>query len=147
MKIILNNPPIDINVAETILNKFDSSFIPPLSQRLDLHQYAEKLSKNAVWLLAYNHNTIVGHSAVYMNQKNYAYISSIAVLKEMQKQGIGNALWDRIELEAKKRNIYNITLNVYHNNLMGIQFYKKHSCIAIADENGWFTMNKQLGKS
>jgi len=146
MKIIMEKPPVEETMIERILTTFDSEFIPPISLRVDLHQYAVKLAKSAVWFLAYENTYIIGHCAVYMNQKNFAYISSLAIKSEMQGNGIGSALWDSLEEEAIKRGIHYITLKASKENKNSIRFYEHHSCKIVSENEGWLTMIKDIMK-
>lgn len=145
MEIVRKEPPNLGKEIEAVVRAFDGVFMPPLSQRVDLHSYAEKLAQNANWILVYEEGDLVGHCAAYMNRGSCAYISSIAVRPGMQGRGIGGILWEYLEQEARGKGICRIELKVAKANLTGIQFYQYHKCKAIGEEDGWIMMGKEIG--
>jgi GNAT superfamily N-acetyltransferase len=96
----------------------DAMFVPPLSERLDIDQYAEKLAARAVRFEAWSESALVGLVAVYCNDAciRTAFVSSVSVLPAMRAHGIGSKLMSecinyvrrvdywRIELEVDVRN-------------------------------------------
>lgn len=144
MNIVTEYPPTSQNNIEAILRDFDAVFDPCLSKRVKIEDYANKLAKNAIWFYVYDQERITAHCAVYMNQPDNAFISSIAVKKEMQGRGIGDCLWECVEKEAKQRGIYRIRLSVMKTNLSGILFYTKHDCSILEDSGEWLMMEKFL---
>lgn len=144
MHIVTEYPPNSPNAIEAVLRDFDTMFEPCLSERVKIKEYAEKLAENAVWFLVYEQEAVMAHCAVYMNQPEDAFISSIAVRKEMRGTGIGGCLWNCVEKEAKRRGVSRIRLEVIKTNLSGIHFYKKQMCRIIEDCGKWLVMEKKL---
>lgn len=144
MHIVTEYPPNSQSAIEALLGEFDAMFEPCLSERVKIKEYAKKLAENAVWFLAYEQEAILAHCAVYMNQPENAFISSIAVRKEMRGKGIGDCLWKSVEKEAKQKGVSRIRLEVIKTNLSGIRFYKKQGCQILEDSGKWLVMEKKL---
>lgn len=143
-EIVTKNPPLKTEEVVSLLKEFDEEFIPCLSQRTDLPAYAARLAERAVWIFAYEQGAIIGHCAAYMNQKDCAFISSIAVKHTMRGQGIGSLLLKRTQEEALARGMTRIALKAYDKNEAGIRFYERHGCRVSAREGEWLTMCKEI---
>jgi ribosomal protein S18 acetylase RimI-like enzyme len=129
MKITIYNSN-DRDVIFELIKELDNSFTPPLSQRVDLELFFEKISKNALGIIAWNNTEEpIETLFVYCNdkEKNYAYIPYLAVNKTYQGKGIGKALLGYMENELKKRNI--ISVGLHSNNPIAIHLYKKSSYV------------------
>lgn len=144
MDMVTVYPPVSQTIAEEVLRMFDTEFEPRLSERVNMQDYAKKLAHNAVWFLVYEQDVIVAHCAVYMNQPEDAFISSIAVKQEVRGKGIGGCLWACVEQEAVQRGMCRILLRVMKTNLSGIRFYKDHACSILEDGGGWFMMERRF---
>lgn len=144
MEIVTEYSPHQEDSILELLKDFDAEFVPRLSQRIDLLEYAKKLAQNAVWFLAYDEGNIIGHCAAYMNRPEYAYISSIAVKKKVRLRGIGDCIWECVEREAVNRGMQSILLEVRRTNITGIRFYQKHVCSILSLRGEWMTMKKDL---
>ena len=93
---------------------------------------------NAIFLVAIQEKLVVGYLLALILDKPWRKITpicsldEIGVLDSFQHQGIGKALFTALKKECKKRNIHNITLNVYTKNTKAIKFYKKMGCHTIS---------------
>ncbi|GEL15036.1 GNAT family N-acetyltransferase [Pediococcus cellicola] len=75
-----------------------------------------KLMQKATFLLAIDHEGIVGFLGL-MDR----YIAGLFVREDVQNQGIGTQL-----IEAAKKAVSPLTLDVYEKNDRAIKFYKSH---------------------
>lgn len=83
----------DTKIILDLLNEFNDYFIPRISDRVNLEEYAAKLSSNATLLVAKEGNINIGFSAFYFNPKpKDTYLSLIAVNHNYQKHGVGGGL-------------------------------------------------------
>ena len=144
MEIAAYYPPVEIKKVETILKQFDTVLVPALSQRVDIKDYAWKLAQNAVMFYVHEKEKVLGHCAVYTNNQSCTYISSIAVMPEVQGKGIGRILWECVEKEACIRGISKIKLEVYGKNITAVRFYQEQGCRVICKKENWLTMIKDL---
>ena len=76
----LLNKASELEIAKHLLH-CDADFIPPLSNRIDINKYAQKIASRATRFEAWSDSTLVGLVAAYCNdQENHiAYITSVSV--------------------------------------------------------------------
>ena len=114
----------------------DKEFYPPLSERVNLPAYANKLALKAVNLFVVEDGRDVAHAAFYCDDQcsKIAYLSSIGVLPEFHGSGVaGNLLvkvFDRCLAEEMKL----INLEVDFANLKAVKFYEKYGFRFISDK-------------
>jgi ribosomal protein S18 acetylase RimI-like enzyme len=117
----------------------DADFVPPLSTRAELGDYAQKLASKATRFEAWSNDTLVGLVAAYCNdQANHtAYITSVSVLKKWSGQGIAARLVNVCIDHAKDAGMHKISLQVAQANAPAIRLYKK-SGFALSQASGPF---------
>ncbi|MBF6617769.1 MAG: GNAT family N-acetyltransferase [Candidimonas sp.] len=110
---------------ETHLLACDAAFIPPLSERLSIQSFAQKIATCAVRFEAWSGGVLIGLLAVYCNNvvQRRAFITSVSVDAEWRGKDIAQQLLEtavnyveslafrRIDLEVDYRNAR--ALNVY----------------------------------
>jgi ribosomal protein S18 acetylase RimI-like enzyme len=117
-----------------ILNYFDSYFIPPISQRLDMNEFASKLASNATILLAKNKVKIAGFTAFYFNETpKFSYLTLLAVDLDFQGVGIGSIMVEKMISYCEQKLSAGIELEVRENNIPMLKVYK-HFGFKIKDE-------------
>lgn len=133
--------------AKQYLNDFlcavDKDFIPALSERVNIAEYAEKLAQYGENLLYCEDNQIVAMVSAYMNRE-IAYLSSIAVKRGAQNKGIGGIVLKKTEEKAKTLGCRSLQLKTHSNNLKAISFYEKNGYKKLEKENEWILMGKEL---
>ncbi len=102
--------------------------MPPLSQRVSIEDYAEKLAERAVNLVAFNGFCDQGHAAIYVNDAGggTAFISSICVLPKYRRDGIAASLLEGCLGEARLHAMREVRLEVERSNSRAIAFYLRH---------------------
>ncbi len=83
------------DVFLNFLKAVDGDFSPPLSQKTDLQEYADKMYKNAELFCEYlPSGEIKGLVAMYANdrERQYAYITLVVVSSLHREQGIATRL-------------------------------------------------------
>lgn len=131
------------------LMKIDASFNPILSTKVDIVSYSKKLSKLANVFFARLDNTDIGIVAFYMNfDSKKAYITSIGVLPEYQKKGVGKYLLDLVVNHTQENNMTYLELEVDSVNTAAIKFYGRNGFIPStsleASNNNSYYMVKYL---
>jgi len=107
-----------------ILTHYDDYFIPKISYRKNLIDYAKKLSSNATFILAKNKNSIVGFAAFYFNPApQAAYLALIAVDNNFQGLGIGKSLIYKLIEYCTMHNSAGILLEMRAKNFKLLKFY------------------------
>ena len=109
------------------LRKCDGDFNPPLSQQVDIKDYARKIKLNAVLFEAWSNNTLVGLVAIYCNDKEQrtAFVTSVSVLKNWTGNGIAMELMAIFLEKMQNIGVKKISLEVGVNNHSAINLYEK----------------------
>lgn len=123
----------------------DDSFIPPLSTRISLTDYAKKIFNNAVTFEAWDHKQLVGLIAAYFNKEtNTGFITNVSVIKAHMSAGIASELLRSCMDYALVGQYTDIKLEVFKNNIPAIHFYKKYNFIQTSIKDDYITMNLHL---
>lgn len=123
---------------ENFLYKVDAYFIPRLSERVCIKDYACKLAKYAETVFFINSNEDIASCSVYCNRE-IAYISSIAVKPEYMRRGVGERLIDEVKKNVRlKCNAIELHVCVY--NRQAINFYLANDFIKEHIKEDWIKM-------
>lgn len=109
------------------LSENDLIFISPLSERLDIKNFAVKLNKFAVHFCARQNNELVGFSAGYFNNMvtRIGFISTFSVVRELQGKGEAKRLLNLIIEYGIIKEFKQIRLQVYISNPTAIKLYSE----------------------
>lgn len=109
------------------LKKVDFSFPIPLSRKVDLDEYADKLLEKATLCCEYKENELVGLVAGYTDNlvNNLAYIALVGVTENAQHQGIASGLVKEFCKVCNNKKIYKVHLYTDATNIKAIRMYKK----------------------
>lgn len=126
----------------SLLQRCDASFVPPLSKRVDLDQYASKIVANAVRFEAWDGAGPVALLAVYCNDQTggMAWITSVSVAPEWARRGIADALLADCKRHARAAGMRKLALEVDAANTPALQLYRKHGFTA-GQTAGHMTLN------
>ena len=141
----LSNKASAVEIA-VHLRTCDTDFVPPLSGRVEINDYAQKILSKASRFEAWSSGTLVGLIAAYCNdqEKRIAYITSVSVLKEWTGKGIAACLMSRCINDMKALGIWQICLEVASENTPAIRLYQKNGFVASNDNVPFVTMNLNL---
>ena len=106
----------------------DNSFIPLLSSRINIIDYAQKIYEKAITFEVWNKNELIGLIAAYFTQSKsgVAFITNVSVSKNYKGKGIASKLLSNCISYALNINYKEIKLEVNTENIPAITFYKKH---------------------
>lgn len=133
------DPPSDVIRIKEQLERLDEFFIPKLSERVNVSEYAVKLSKYAHLFYAVCGGQDCGHCAVYVNEE-YAFISSIGIDVDYQSKKIGTLLLSSLKEYCPQRGIHEIKLEVHEDNILAVGFYKKNGFTISKIKGKWYEM-------
>lgn len=124
----------------------DADFVPPLSGRVEINGYAQKIASKATRFEAWSGGTLVGLVAAYCNDpgKRIAYITSVSVLREWTGNGIVAHLMSQCVEHAKALGMRQIGLEVSSDNTPAIRLYEKSGFIAGKANAPFVSMNLYL---
>jgi len=129
------------------LQKVDSQFVPfPLSMKVDLKGYSEKLSNYAVHFIVEDVNQMVGMCCCYINdpQKEKAFISVTCIEPHFFGRGLGKALTHECEKYVQKQGFKFIEFEVHIENIPSINMHKAIGYYIDRQEKDSFYMKKAL---
>lgn len=121
----------------------DARFNPPLSSRVDLPAYANRLHNRARRFEAWANGELIGLIAAYLEGKDgAAFISSVSVDERFLRFGIASVLLTRVIECASVAGLAKIRLQVGAANNVARRFYEKrdfHTCL-IDGEQIWMEL-------
>ncbi|MBN8507201.1 MAG: GNAT family N-acetyltransferase [Burkholderiales bacterium] len=123
------------------LRACDASFVPPLSERVELGAYAAKIVSRAERFEAWSGDRLAALVAAYCNEpeRRTAFITSVSVLPSFQVCGLASRLlqasvahvrlagFERIELEMDARN--SAALALYRRHGFAVASTREHTLI------------------
>jgi len=146
----LMNKTSEVDIVKH-LRACDADFVPPLSGRVEVKDYAQKIASNATRFEAWSGGTLVGLVAAYCNdyESRIAYITSVSVLKAWTDKGIAARLVGKCVEHAKVLGMRQISLEVASDNTPAIRLYEKNGFVAGKANASFITMDLYLkaGKS
>lgn len=125
------------------LERCDSDFIPPLSTRVDLCDYAKKIASSATRFEAWSGGALIGLVAAYCNdpEKRRAYITSVSVLKGWMGKGVAARLVEQCSAYAGGIGMRQVSLEVACDNMNAIRLYQKAGFVAGQVKGTFVTMD------
>ena len=128
------------------LARCDAEFVPPLSGRVKIEDYAEKITSNAARFEAWSGRTLIGLVAAYCNdrEKGVAYVTSVSVLREWTGRTVAAHLLDRCVEHAKASGMRQISLKVSRDNTAAVKLYEKIGFKPAASDPPFLTMDLYL---
>lgn len=131
---------------ESLLRRCDTSFVPPLSHRVDLAGYAAKLAAHARLLEAWEGGDLAGLVAIYCNDKpdGIAFVSNVSVAPTHTRRGIAGRLLDEALALARAEGMREARLEVGNMNAAAIALYRKHGFAQDEAQGGMLRMSLPL---
>src|SRR5271157_4249264 len=128
------------------LRTCDADFVPPLSGRVEIKDYAQKIVNKSTRLEAWSEGTLVGLVAAYCNdsEKRIAYITSVSVLREWKGKGIAARLINQCVEYARASGMRLISLEVASDNTPAIRLYETSGFVAGKANGSFISMNLDL---
>lgn len=124
-----NNFNIQESHVLSLLEQLDKYFYPPLSKRVNLNTYANKLISKGTIDLAYStKDKAVGLLGYYCNdtESAAAYISVLGVVPKYQGKGIATTLLQMCIANCKTKNMKSIIVKTENINKKALILYTKH---------------------
>ena len=127
-------------VISAHLVECDAAFDPPLSSRVDLHQYAEKLVTRAVRFEAWSEGAVVGLVAAYCNDQvaREAFVTSVSVSPAWLGKGVASRLMRDCLAYAVSVGMRQMTLEVSKANTRAVGLYTRLGFVSEPESKGPF---------
>jgi ribosomal protein S18 acetylase RimI-like enzyme len=128
------------------LRKCDADFVPLLSSRVEISDYAQKIASKAMRFEAWSKGVLIGLVAAYCNdrEKSIAFITSVSLMKEWMGKGIATHLMHQCIKHMHVQGIRQICLEVASDNMSAIRLYEKCGFITGNANAPFVTMNLYL---
>lgn len=140
----MNLPAIEFSIKKASvldllsnLRACDKDFVPPLSERVNLEEYSNKLYENAITFEAWIFDRLIGMVAAYFNNLKSAtgFITNVCVEAKYKGHNIASNLMLKCINYSKENHFKDIILEVNENNQAAINLYKKFN-FKIIDNKG-----------
>jgi len=107
------------------LQDCDTAFHPPLSRRVDLASYAEKLVRQSLRVESWDGDRLVGLVAVYCNDpgQGTAFVSNVSVSPDFARQGIARHLLQAAIAHVRALGFQRLHLEVDPQALPALRLY------------------------
>jgi ribosomal protein S18 acetylase RimI-like enzyme len=130
------------------LMECNNSFSPPLSERIDLKQYSQKIFKKSITFEAWRDHLLVGLIAAYFDENfgNSAFITNVSVMKGFTGLGIASELLNKCIGYARKKHFREIELEVNKDNDHAINLYRKFDFISDGTRDDFLKMKIEISK-
>jgi ribosomal protein S18 acetylase RimI-like enzyme len=128
------------------LAECDADFVPPLSSRLNVDEYAWKLARRATRFEAWDGDRLVGLVAAYCNdlESGQAFISSVSVLRGWGGRGIAARLVERCLAHARALGLRRVALEVDAANAPARRLYERQGFTVTRAEPPSLMMVREL---
>lgn len=115
----------------------NSSFTIPWSKKAFLDEMGNSL---AIYFIALDRDRVVGYCGMW-DVSGEGDITNIAVLPEYRGIGIGRKLISSMILEAKRRELYSVTLEVRQSNTVAKNMYKSCGFVSVGTRKKYYADN------
>lgn len=117
-------------IADLLL-RCDNDFVPPLSGRVEIGSYAQKIAYKTARFEAWVDGALVGLVAAYCNDSECrtAYITSVSVLQDWQGRGTASQLMQQCIANVTMLGFEHIELEVDSENVGAVRLYEKMSFV------------------
>ena len=123
---INNKQEIEKEKFFDFIKKINYDFPIPVSEKVDLNEYCEKLWEKAELVAEVQDEEILGLVAGYMNdlENGSAYISLVGVSRDFRNQGLGKKLVHQFVLRCREKQIRSVNLYTHKTNQAAIKMYE-----------------------
>ena len=101
---------------------------------------AELTEENRLYLGLFDNNTLIGYAGALITFDS-ADIIKIGVLKSEQGKGYGKLLLSKLIEDLKLKGVFEILLEVEHNNFKAINLYLSSGFIEISERKNYYGLN------
>jgi ribosomal protein S18 acetylase RimI-like enzyme len=139
------NKASEAEIAEHLLS-CEAGFVPPLGSRVDIRQYAGKITNAATRFEAWTGGRVIGLVAAYCNdcKGRTSFITSVSVLNNWTGHGIAKSLLSQCIEYARAQGFQELCLEVDARNSPAIGLYQKAGFLAAGGPTPLEKMSLQL---
>ncbi|MDP8246205.1 MAG: GNAT family N-acetyltransferase [Candidatus Hinthialibacter antarcticus] len=105
----------------------EGAYLEYLYSIIDNYDYALFVAEHDARIVGYTIGMILANPQVFALGR-YGFIAEMSVSADLQRQGAGRELWERVRHWFKRRGVKVIQLNVSPRNIKGYDFWKQLGC-------------------
>ena len=130
------------------LERCSDRFSPPLAERVNLAEYAARLSRLATRFEAWDDARLVALVAVYCNapDRMIAFVSNVSVDETHLRQGLSRHLLQSAAAFARKRGFAKLSLEADASAVSALALYRALGFVKVDEVGRTLTMQMDLGK-
>lgn len=118
----------------------DAAYVPTLSSRVALPEYATKLASHAMRVEAWEADNLAGLAAFYCNRPPLAFLSNLSVLPDYRRRGIAAYLLKQCMIRAAREGCASLWLTLGQGNGPALTLYRQHGFVITEENDGIITM-------
>ncbi len=128
------------------LRRCDEGYVPPLSARVTIDDFARKISERATRFEAWNDAGLVGLVAAYLPSATDGpvFITDVSVLPERRGEGVASALLRECAAFARQHDVTHLRLKVDRRNAAAIGLYEASGFAPVGQAGDTVTMERPL---
>jgi len=116
----------DIPMILDFLRKVDRTLPVPLSERVDLEEFARSSAENPVYAVAENGVILSAALVIYgFQDRSFAYLNLLATVPGCEGQGYAGQLMDTAEAAARNAGMTQFHLHTNAVNTRAVGFYER----------------------
>ena len=120
-------------------------FVPPLTDRVDLSEYAKKLIDKSIRYEAKTDSHLVGLVAAYINEvEGFSYITNVSLLSDYRNRGIGRRLMEAAVFDAENKGLKMLVLETSKENVKALSLYIQLGFKIDVDQGDQITLKKTI---
>lgn len=116
---------LSFDEVRQFLVETDDELLTPLSQKVNIEEYAFKLARFSVFSYCLDGNQIIGLICCYMNRPPQAYISHVCVRSTYRNKGVFRQLFSGLVEKLKDLGFTSIRLEVGDENVVAQSVYDR----------------------
>lgn len=125
----------------------ETEFDPPLSQRVDIAAYAQKIRQRALTVEAWQGDVLVGLVAAYLDDRQRTcFVTNVSVLPKLKRRGIASALLSELLNQAGKQGMTELMLEVSKTSKHAAALYARFHFTVVDDRGATVLMKRWLAQ-
>ena len=126
------------------LRRCDEGYVPPLSDRVAIDEYARKIAERATRFEAWSDGGLVGLVAAYLPNATGGpvFITDVSIVPEMRGEGVASALLGEAVAFARVHAVPKVRLEVDRRNAPAIGLYEASGFALIRQAGESLTMER-----
>ena len=130
---------------ESHLRACDADYLPPLSSRVAIGDYAAKIAHNARTFEAWQGSRLVGLVAAYFSgTPGTGFVTSVSVERELTGKGIAGRLLDECIEQARQAGLSRLALEVSAGSVGAQSLYRRRGFMECAQASDPIRMELSL---